>query len=196
MTGFKRFVLRALELLGWAIAVVMFAAVLAFQFYDVGEFQPRRVEIAQLIASAHPGERSPSPMLRQLLLTDTRGDLALQVSRILLFKLEVVTPKSASLHWHRTQLLWWLLVKLHLSEDEQLAIVCGTTFLGRRAYGFEAGAHAYFQRPLRALDEAELATLVVLWRRPSRWQNPKYHYELFKARDGLLEQTRAEERVK
>jgi membrane carboxypeptidase/penicillin-binding protein PbpC len=127
-----------------------------------------------------------------VLLTEYREHLSMSAARLLLFELEVRKPKQGMRGWHRTYFLWWMLVKLHLSEDEQLAIICSKTFLGRRSYGFEAGAQAYFQRPLARLTDAELATLVVIARSPSRWQRPRSHDDLLKARDGLLARVRGD----
>ena len=158
MTGI---LVRALRLLAWGIAGIVIVPLLAFLYYDVTEFQSRRDDIAQLIAAAHPAERAPPALLRRLLLTEHHGDLSSKAARLLLFKLDVPGAWRRGLSRQGNSALWWLLVRLHLSKDEQLAIVCSSTFLGRRAYGFEAGAQAYFQRPLIRLTDRELATLVI-----------------------------------
>jgi len=64
-------------------------------------------------------------------------------------------------------------------------VTCSKTFLGRRAYGFEAGAQRYFQRPLTRLTEKELALLVILGFRP-HWDRPERRASLLAARDALL----------
>ncbi len=190
-----RILVRALKLLAWGIAGIVIVPLLAFLYYDVTEFQSRRDDIAQLIAAAHPAERAPPGVLRRLLLTEHHGDLSLQTSRLLLFKLDVPSAWRRGLSRQRNGALWWLLVRLHLSRDEQLTIVCSTSFLGRRAYGFEAGAQAYFQRPLTWLTDSELATLVILPRSPSHWNRPERAEDLIVARDGLLARTYAAERA-
>ena len=163
-----RLLIRALKVLGWGIAIIVLVPLLGFLYYDLTEFQPRKDDIAELIARAPPGERTPSAMLRHLLITEDRGDISLTTSRLLTYRLDVYPEGQRTLERKRTDYLWWRLVRLHLSEEEQLAIICSSIFLGRRAYGFEAAANAYFRRSLDELSEAELATLVVLARRPSR----------------------------
>ena len=189
-----RTLIRTLKVLGWGVASVVLALLLAFLYYDVTEFQSRRENIVQLIADAHPAERSPPEMLGRLLLTEHHGDLSLQAARLLLSRLDVPSAWHHGLSWHRNSTLWWLLVRLHLSKAEQLTILCSTSFLGRRAYGYEAGAQTYFQRPLTGLTDQELATLVILPRSPSRWSRPDHSEDLLAARDGLLTRTYAAER--
>jgi len=58
--------------------------------------------------------------------------------------------------------------------------------MGRRVYGFEAGAQSYFERPLTLLTDEELATLVIYPRSPSRWTQPERAEDLIVARNGLL----------
>jgi len=189
----KRFIIRSCKVLGWCIAIVVLVPLLGILYYDLTEFQPRRDEIAQLIANASPAERSPPPMLRRLELTDSRGDLSWSAARLLLFTLDVPDEWHRASSWHMHGALWWVLVRVHLSEGEQLTIICSATFLGRRSQGFEAGAQSYFQRPLNRLADAELATLVVISRAPSRWNRPGAFDEIAVPRDRLLAHTRSGE---
>jgi Transglycosylase len=185
-----RFLIRALKVLGWGVAGIVLTVLLAFSCYDVTEFQSRRDDIAKLIAYAHPAERLPPAALRRLMLTDGRDGLSIDTARILVFELDEPATRRGMAAWHATSFRWWLYVRLHLSTEEQLAITCGKTFLGRRAYGFEAGAQRYFQRPLTRLTEKELALLVILGRRP-HWDRPERREGLVAARDALLARTYA-----
>jgi len=54
-----RFLICALNALGWGVAGIVLALLLVFLYYDVTEFQSRRDDIAKLIADAHPAERAP-----------------------------------------------------------------------------------------------------------------------------------------
>lgn len=184
-----RAVARAFKALGWSLAIALLVPLLGFLYYDLTRFQPHADEIAQLIDGAHPNERSPPPMLRKLL-QEPRGDLSLEASRSLIYKLEPGSTRG-NLKWKSTSLLWWLLVKIHLSEEEQLTIVCSTAFLGKRAYGFEAGANTYFYRPLNRLTDIELATLAMRARRPLWWQQADKQDVLAKAAQTLLERVRS-----
>ena len=180
-------------MLGWCVAVIVLVPLLCFAYYDLTEFQPRRDEIAKVIADAHPDERSPPAMLRRLQLTEYRGDLSWGAARLLLYTLDVPDKWLRGSNWHMHGALWWVLVRVHLSEQEQMAIHCSRTFLGRRSYGFEAGARAYFERPLDQLTDAQLATLVVVARWPSRWNRPGDFDEIAAPRDRLLAHTRSGE---
>jgi hypothetical protein len=183
----------ALKVIGCGAAAIVLVPLAAFAWYDLTRYQPHSGEIEQIVASAHPSERSPPAMLRTLHLTDWQGDLSWSTSRLLIFKLETLAARHRNLAWQRTWFLWRHLVKLHLSEDEQLAIICSTTFLGRGAYGFEAGARTFFQRPLNQLTDAELATLVVRASAPSHWLRPDSAEDLAKAASGLLARVREKE---
>jgi len=185
----NRAVTGARKAFAWALAIVVLVPLAAFVFYDLTRFQPHASEIARIVAAAHPNESSPPEMLRKLL-REPRGDVSLNASRLLILKLKPRASRRGNLAWQSTSLLWWLLVKLHLSEDEQLAIICSTSLLGRRTYGFEAGANTFFDRPLNRLTDSELATLAVRAHSPTRWQRPDRQDDLAKAADNLLARAR------
>jgi len=186
----KREVTRAFKVLGWGLSIALFVPLAGFLYYDLTRFQPHADEIAQLIDAAHPNDRSPPAMLRKLL-REPRGDLSLEASRLLIYKLEPGSTRG-NLKWQSTSFLWWLLAKVHLSDDEQLTIICSTTFLGKRAYGFEAGANTFFHRPLDRLTDIELATLAMRARRPSWWQLANKQEVLAKAAETLLDRVRSQ----
>jgi len=180
-----RLLIRALRVLAWGVAGIVLALLLVFLYYDVTEFQSRRDDIAKLIADAHRSERLPPGALRKFMLIDGGRGLSIDTARILVFELDEPATRRGMGAWHATSFRWWLYVRLHLSTEEQLAITCSKTFLGRRAYGFEAGAQRYFQRPLTRLTEKELALLVILGFRP-HWDRPERRASLLAARDALL----------
>ena len=190
-----RILIHTLKVLGWSVAGIVLTLLLAFLYYDVTEFQPRKDEIEQLIANAHSDERKPPTTLGRLLLTEHHDDLSMQASRLLLFNLNVPQKWPDGVNRHLQGALWWLLVRLHLSKDDQLTIICSGTFLGRRSYGFEAGAHTYFERPLGALSDKELATLVIIRRWPARWSKPERREDVAAAADSLLARAYAAERA-
>jgi hypothetical protein len=171
------------------VAGICAALALAFLCYDHLSFQPRRAEIDALIAAAHPLDRLPPGTLRNLLLAESGDDLSLLASREVLFSLNAV-PRD-QLAWHVKSALWWLLVRLHLSEDEQISIVCSQTLLGKRTYGFQAGAQSAFGRDLDALNELELATLVVYARMPTRYREPERADDVRKASLNLIDRSHA-----
>jgi hypothetical protein len=173
-----------------AVATVAIGILLALAIYDFKAFQPHRARIDALISSAHPAERQPPAALKELLLVEFESDTSWSATRILLSKLDLPAARSSGC-WHFKSFLWWRLVRLHLSEDDQITLIVSQSYLGRRSIGFAAGARVWFDRPLEALDEAELATLVVLMRWPSRFSESSNAGLLNAARDRWLERKRA-----
>lgn len=80
-----RILIRLPKVLAWSATSIVFALLLTFLYYDVTEFQPRRDDIARLIAKAQPAERHPPEVLRNLLLTEHRGDPSHSASQLLLW---------------------------------------------------------------------------------------------------------------
>jgi hypothetical protein len=178
---------RLMKILVCSVVGIVLASLLAFLYYDMTRFQPRRNDIARLIAEAQPVERHPPRKLVELLEVESGGDPSWRVTQILLFDLKVPWVTHGSLGWNATGFLWLQLVRLHLSHEERLTILCSRTFLGRRAYGYETAAQRYFQRPLERLTARELALLVVFSLRPNRWDSAVEHrVSAIEARDSLL----------
>jgi transglycosylase-like protein len=169
-------------MLGFVAAIVV-----AFLCYDGVAFQSRRADIDALIAAAHPLDRHPPAPLRDLLMTSQGNDLSIVSSRQIVLALQTAPPKG--LAWHSKSALWWILVRMHLSQDEQLAIVCSRTYLGNQNRGFQAGAVRNFGRNLDALSEWELATLVVYSGWPNRYSDPERAQDLREATVSLISRT-------
>ncbi len=173
------------------LGLAVLLAILSLAVYDLRVFQPHRAEIAAIVSLAQPSEKQPPPALIDLLETEYRGDFSAIVSRTLLFDLRTPESTYRNLDSAISSLLWRQLVRIHLSHDEQRTILCSRIFLGRRAYGFSAGAREWFGKPLDALDESELASLVVVQRWPSYFARPENAARRQRARDDLLKRKRA-----
>lgn len=171
--------------------VLVLVAVLSFAIYDLRVFQPRQGEIDAIVSLAQPAEKKPPAPLIALLETEYRGDFSAIVTRILLFDLRAPESTYRNFDWAVSNTIWRQLVRLHLSHEAQRTILCSRIFLGRRAYGFAAGAREWFGKPLDALDEAEFASLVVVQRRPSFFARPENAARRARARDDLLKRKRA-----
>ncbi len=68
-----------------------------------------------------------------------------------------------------------------LTKNQILTLYLNKIFLGNHAYGFEAAAHIYYGKPLKALDLAQLAMLAGLPQAPSL-DNPIDHPHNARAR--------------
>lgn len=137
----------------------------AFAVYDLVVFQSQRENIDKLLASASPDERQPTESLRRLFRISLNDHTAAFAARVLIRELPVRI--NGTLGWHTTNVLWWGLVALHLSEDEQVALITSRSYMGRHAYGFSAESVARFGRPLGSLTVEEEAALVALCHAPS-----------------------------
>ncbi len=72
--------------------------------------------------------------------------------------------------------LWALRLEAHLSKDEILREYLNRVYFGGLAYGAEAAARAWLDKPASALSVAESALLVSLIRRPAEldpWRDPE-----------------------
>lgn len=189
----KRLLVRTLKVLGWSVATTLLTLVSMFVYYDLREFQSRKPAILQLIADASPAERSPAPALRELLLTDDPDMLAFHVARLVLTDLDVPWVTHGNLGWNATHALWDALIRMHLSEDQQVAIILARSSVVPGTLGFESAANRVFQLPLVQLHEEQLATLVVMRRSPARWAEPENRTGLMEARDALIRRARQNE---
>lgn len=62
--------------------------------------------------------------------------------------------------------LW---IEHHLTKDEILSLYLNRVFMGSRAYGVEAAAEVYFNKPAKELTLRESATIAGLLKAPSRY---------------------------
>lgn len=72
-------------------------------------------------------------------------------------------------------------IETQLSKDQVLELYMNQIYLGARAYGFEAAAHAYFGKTLASLTPAEVAMLAGLPQNPS-FANPIRNFDRARAR--------------
>jgi len=81
-----------------------------------------------------------------------------------------------------------------LSKQEILSIYLNEIYLGSGAYGVEAAARTYFNKPARKLNLAEIAILAGLPQSPSRY-SPLTHFKRAKARQRYVLNRMAEEEI-
>ena len=81
-----------------------------------------------------------------------------------------------------------------LSKQEILTIYLNEIYLGSGAYGVEAAARTYFNKPARKLSLAEIAVLAGLPQSPSRY-SPLSHFKRAKARQRYVLNRMAEDGI-
>lgn len=147
-----------------AVAVVLLLAVAAFATYDMQVFQPRRTQIDALLQRAPAEDRAPPALIRSYLLAahPSGAHPTGTVARLLLARLEVSRGRGM-FEWHMRELLWSLLLSLHLSQDEILGLYATLSYNGA-GHGLSQLSQRLYAKPLSALSEPEAATVVaVLW---------------------------------
>lgn len=169
------------------ITALVGAPLLSFATYDLVVFQGRREEIRAIGQRATAEEAALPPQVVALLKASWhRSGPEPIVTRQLMREL-FPAPRTAGskLGWHLTSMMWEACIHLHLSEQEQLAIIASRSYLGHDHYGFSAEAQARYGRPLSALSQHEAATLVALSRHPAAGDVPE---RLARMRESLVRQ--------
>lgn len=83
------------------------------------------------------------------------------------------------------EILLALKIESRLPKDKILEVYMNQIYLGQRAYGFEAAAHAYFGKPLKELSTAETAMLAGLPQNPY-YANPVTNMQRAKRRQSVV----------
>ena len=160
----RRIAIGLLAILGVLITVPVAYVV----GYDLVVFQPRVPAIQRLIEMAAQDERSPSPLVARVIRAGGSQHLSAQVSRLLLMQFNL-PPSQSPLQWHFTSALWWALVALHFSDQEQSTLYLSLSYMGNGVNGFAAASQAQFGASLNSLSLEQVATLSVIARAPSAY---------------------------
>lgn len=173
----------------WLLKIVIMLActltlifVTSFFIYDALVFQPKYQEITQLIESAPLEDQAPPELVKKYLLLAEHNRSANYSTRLLV--MQAYPTHSSTFVWHLRHVLWQLLIKLHLSMDEELRVISVFCCAGKDR-GLSALSYRLFNRPLSALNESEAAELSVTLKAPSIYE--KYSERRLQARDLLLE---------
>ena len=119
----------------------------------------------------HPGI-NPWSMTRAVFRSLIRGNpggsstITQQLAKILLGNEKERTLKNKTL-----ELFYALSLEIHLSKEEILNRYIASVFLGNQAQGFATASELYFQKPLDALSDGEMLSLIATLSNPSN-QNP------------------------
>lgn len=165
--------------------VVILLPIVAFVAYDLISFESEREKIHQLAVSGTSDEQSPPELVVNLLHVayPEPSSLALLASRILVVQIKDTPHHLNAMQWHVTGALWLALVRLHLSEQEQIALIASRSYVGAQQHGLSVAAGSLFHQPLPALNSAEAATVVALPHAPSYYSR---HPEVLAERRDLL----------
>lgn len=184
---------RSIRRLGIALSAGMAVALGAFAIYDLVEFQPRKSKIAEMIANADELDRSAPAPLERLIRMDHGGTLPWLVTRSVISEIDRGEGRFGQPGIAR-QILWRILIGLHLSQADQLIIDRSSTYLGKSAHGYASGAMSVYGKPLNQLNETELATLVVIARWPRLNRAPERAADVARAAEALVARVRTARR--
>lgn len=158
---------RAVRMATFILVFLLVLPFIGFGVYDLVAFQSRREAIDQILSTAAPGESTPSPTLMRLIQISAHNRTAAFTARILIQDMKVPSTTHGMLGWHTTNALWWGLVAIHMSEEEQVTLIASRSYMGNHRYGLSVESRARFGRPLNELSLEEMATLVAISSAPS-----------------------------
>ncbi len=149
-------------------------------YYDLVFFQPALASTRQRIQSEPPLQ--VSPVLEHYLESAYSQTIEFQAAKVLLHQSDFGGGDG----WR--SFLWGKLVDLHLSKQEQVAVVVSLAYMGSHRYGFTAASQARYEKSAEQLSPIEAATLVALMSAPSYYESrPEM---LIERRDQLLAKAR------
>ena len=136
--------------------------------YDLFVFQRHIPEVQRLIEVADQDERTPSPLVARVIRAGVSQHLSAQVSRLLLQRFNPPASQS-QLQWHFTSALWWALVALHLSDQDQSTLYLSLSYVGNGVTGYGAASKAQFGVSLNSLSLEQVATLSAISKAPNAY---------------------------
>jgi hypothetical protein len=131
-------------------------------YSDFTTFRPRLPQIMRIVEH----QRIATPLIPSFLsrCLDHAAGNDLHVSRCLLmeFGLNQTTHKS----WHARHAGWTILVKWHLKKEDRQLLYCHFISDLSGNLGIQHVSQKLYQKPLTALNERELASLIIVSRSP------------------------------
>lgn len=149
------------------ISALLLAPIAALAAYDMVVFQPRKADIRTILHLAAVEDRDPPPSIRRYILASQRPGYppSTVVARLLVARLGVSRDGSMFARQAHT-MLWDLLVSLHLSQPEVLALYSTLSYNGSD-HGLSKLSQRLYAKPMSALSESEAATVVAITWSPS-----------------------------
>ncbi len=147
-----------------SLSAFLILSVLAVSLYDVIMFEPRRHEIDQLLGSASGEDLRPPEVIKKLIALSSGPN----VPDYAVARHFVPATSGSHLSWSLDMTLWVLLLKLHYTFDDRLALLCSLSYTGQGIYGLNNAALNRFGKPLSKLSVEESASIVLLLKSPTR----------------------------
>jgi len=164
---------RVCRLLWPVPALLMLTGVLLagglFLRSDIYSFRPRLPQIMKLVEEQRAGTLVIPPFLARCVEHETGNDF--HFTRVLLGNFGL--NQTTSLRRNVRQIFWRISLKWHLSvQDRQLLYFRYMADLDGHM-GIQHVARKLYQKPVEALDDHQLATLVVFSRSPTRFMRDR-----------------------
>jgi hypothetical protein len=150
----------------YALVALVLMPLLALASYDLFVFQPYRPDIDKLIARASNSEKTPPETLRRVLHVSYGDRLAWHVAKQVLLELDASNASGRKLGWHATNVMWWLLCRIHLSEAQRTTLFLSLSYMGNNQRGFERTSPSIVGAPLANVSIDQAATLVTVGKSP------------------------------
>lgn len=136
---------------------------------DIYSFRPRLPKMMKLFEEQRTATPQLPAFLRRCLATETGNDA--HIARVLLS--EYGMSHTRGYRWAARWIFWRWSLKWHLSVEERQLLYCHfiSDLDGHR--GIQHVAQKLYQKPLSALNDRELASLVVFSRSPTRFMRDR-----------------------
>ena len=136
---------------------------------DIYSFRPRLPKIMKLVEEQRAQTPVIPPFLARCVEHEAGNDF--HITRVLLGNFGL--NETNSLRWHVRQILWRISLKWHLSvQDRQLLYFRYMADLEGHM-GIQHVARKLYQKPLEALDERQLASLLIFSRSPMQFMRDR-----------------------
>jgi hypothetical protein len=173
----------ALKVIARIALFIVLLVVLSFAAYDFASYQPRKSDINNLLLVASQDEKNPQLIVSQFAKETVNGKVSWQATRLIIETLGI-NNSGTTLEKHIKSLLWYSLVSIHLTEQEQMTVFLSQAYIGIDKRGFSAASEYIFQKPLSSLSAVEAATLAIITKAPSYYA--KHPERLEQSRNELL----------
>jgi hypothetical protein len=131
---------------------------------DIQSFRPRLPKIMKLIEEQRAANPQLPPFLQRCLAHEAGNDA--HIARVLLS--EYGLNRTSGYRWAVRSTFWRWSLKWHLSVQERQLLYCRFISDLDDHFGIQHVARKLYQKPLEALTDRELVSLVIVSRSPTR----------------------------